>query len=117
MLGIGAVQCILERSMYAVIDVGGKQLRVSPDESVKVPLMDVEVGAEVTFDRVLALRSDSKVKVGTPVVQGAKVVASVVAHGREKKIIGGKYKRRKFYRRKWGHRQHYTEVKISKIVG
>jgi large subunit ribosomal protein L21 len=102
--------------MYAVIDVGGSQVRVSPDEHVKVPLMEAEVGSEVTFDRVLAVRSDGDFKVGTPVVEGAKVVASVVAHGREKKVVGGKYKRRKFYRRRWGHRQHYTEVKISKIV-
>jgi large subunit ribosomal protein L21 len=103
--------------MYAVIDVGGGQLRVSPDEVVRVPLLEAEVGSEITFDRVYALRSsDKKVQIGTPTVEGAKVVGSVVAHGKAKKVIVGKYKRRKFYRRKRGHRQPYTEVKISQIV-
>jgi large subunit ribosomal protein L21 len=102
--------------MYAIIDVGGKQLKVSPEECVRVPHLKADVGSQVTFDRVYAVRSNGDVKVGTPTVEGAKVVADVVAHGRAKKVIVSKYKRRKFYRRKRGHRQAYTEVKISEIV-
>jgi large subunit ribosomal protein L21 len=102
--------------MYAIIDVGGRQLRVSPEEVVRVPLMEAEVGAPVTFDRVFALRTDGGMKIGTPTVEGAKVTAEVVSHGKADKIIVFKYKRRKFYRRKRGHRQPYTEVKISDIA-
>ncbi len=101
--------------MYAIIDVGGKQLRVSPEEVVKVPLMAAEVGSSVTFDRVFALRTDGVVKIGTPTVEGAKVTGEVVSHGKADKIIVYKFKRRKFYRRKTGHRQPFTEVKISNI--
>ena len=102
--------------MYAIIDVGGIQLKVGPEEHVRVPLLKAEVGSQVTFDRVLAVRSNGDVHVGTPTVEGAKVVADVVAHGKAKKVIVAKYKRRKFYRRKRGHRQDYTEIKISEIV-
>jgi large subunit ribosomal protein L21 len=102
--------------MYAIIDVGGQQLRVSPEEVVRVPLMEAEVGAPVTFDRVFALRTDGEVKIGTPTVKGAKVTAEVLSHGKADKVIVYKYKRRKFYRRKRGHRQPFTEVKISKIA-
>ena len=101
--------------MYAIIDVGGRQLRVSPEEVVRVPLMKAEVGAPVTFDRVFALRTDGDLKLGTPTVKGAKVTGEVISHGKADKIIVYKYKRRKFYRRKKGHRQPYTEVKISDI--
>ena len=102
--------------MYAVIDVGGKQLKVSPEEHVKVPRLTAEVGSDVTFDRVYAISSDGGVQIGTPTVEGARVTASVVAHGKDKKVIVFKYKRRKYYRRKRGHRQLYTEIKISKIA-
>lgn len=102
--------------MYAVVDVGGKQVRVSPREHVKVPRLAAEVGSKVTFDRVYAVSSSGKIHIGTPTVEGAKVTASVVAHGKAKKVIVYKYKRRKYYRRKRGHRQPYTEVKISKIA-
>ena len=102
--------------MYAIIDVGGRQLRVSPEEIVRVPLLEADVGSPVTFDRVFALRTDGDVKIGTPTVKGAKVVGEVLSHGKADKVIVYKYKRRKFYRRKKGHRQPYTEVKISKIA-
>ena len=102
--------------MYAIIDVGGQQLRVSPEEVVRVPLMEAEVGSKVTFDSVFALRTDGEVKIGTPTVKGAKVTAEVLSHGKADKVIVYKYKRRKFYRRKRGHRQPFTEVKISKIA-
>jgi large subunit ribosomal protein L21 len=102
--------------MYAVVDVGGKQVKVSPREQVKIPRLKAEVGSKVTFDRVYAVSSSGKIQIGTPTVEGAKVTASVVAHGKAKKVIVYKYKRRKYYRRKRGHRQPYTEVKISKIA-
>lgn len=102
--------------MYAVIDVGGKQVKVSPEEHVKVPRLKAEVGSDVTFDRVYAVSSDGGIQIGTPTVEGAKVTANVVAHGKAKKVIVFKYKRRKYYRRKRGHRQLYTEVKISEIA-
>jgi large subunit ribosomal protein L21 len=103
--------------MYAVIDVGGRQLKVAPEETVRVPRMRAEVGATVTFDRVYALRTDGDFKVGSPSVEGAKVVGTVVGHGKAEKELIYKYKRRKYYRRKRGHRQPFTEVKISQIVG
>jgi large subunit ribosomal protein L21 len=103
--------------MYAVIDVGGRQLKVAPEETVRVPRMRAEVGSTVTFDRVYALRTDGDFKVGSPSVEGARVVGTVVAHGKAEKELIYKYKRRKYYRRKRGHRQPFTEVKISQIVG
>lgn len=102
--------------MYAIIDVGGKQIKVSPEEVVRVPLLAGEVGSPVTFDRVLALRKNGDVKIGTPTVKGARVVGEVVSHGKADKVIVYKYRRRKFYRRKKGHRQPYTEVRISEIA-
>ncbi len=103
--------------MYAVIDVGGRQLKVAPEDTVRVPRMRAEVGSTVTFDRVFALRTDDDLKVGTPSVEGAKVTATVVGHGKADKEIIFKYRKRKFYRRKRGHRQPFTEVRISQIVG
>ena len=102
--------------MYAVIDVGGKQLRVSPDDQVRVPRIEGDVGSDVTFERVYAVRVNGDFRIGTPVVDGAKVVGKVVGHGKAKKTVVYKFKRRKYYRRKRGHRQPYTEVKISEIV-
>ncbi len=102
--------------MYAIIDVGGKQIRVTPEEVVRVPLLTAEVGSPVTFDRVFALRKNGEVKIGTPLVKGAKVIAEVLSHGKADKVIVYKYRRRKFYRRKKGHRQPYTEVRISEIA-
>jgi len=103
--------------MYAVIDVGGRQLKVAPEETVRVPRMRAEVGETVTFDRVCAMRTNGDFRVGSPALEGAKVIATVVKHGKADKEIIFKYKRRKFYRRKRGHRQPFTEVKISEIVG
>jgi large subunit ribosomal protein L21 len=102
--------------MYAIIDIGGRQIRVSPKEVVRVPLLEAEVGAPVTFDRVFALRTNGEIKIGTPVVEGASVTGEVLSHGKADKVIVYKYKRRKFYRRKRGHRQPYTEVRISEIA-
>ncbi len=103
--------------MYAIIDVGGRQIKVEPDQNVRVPRLEAEVGSEVTFDRVYLVKSDGDVRIGEPLVDGAKVVGEVVAHGRGEKIVVYKYKRRKYYRRKRGHRQAYTEVRITNITG
>jgi large subunit ribosomal protein L21 len=102
--------------MYAIIETSGRQIRVSPDEHVRVGPMDAEVGSTVSFDRVFAVRTDGDILLGSPTVEGAQVKATVIGHGKSNKVTVYKYKRRKFYRRKRGHRQPYTEVKISEIV-
>ena len=100
--------------MYAVIESGGKQHRVSEGESLKLEKLDVATGAAIEFDRVLMVGGDD-IKVGTPLVDGAKVTAEVVDHGRHDKIKIVKFNRRKHYRRETGHRQWYTEVRITGI--
>jgi large subunit ribosomal protein L21 len=98
---------------YAIIRSGGKQFRVEEGQQVRVPLMNQEVGSTVELD-VLLLGGDES-KVGTPVVDGARVGATVVDHGRDAKIIVFKKKRRKQYKRTKGHRQDYTTLKIDSI--
>ena len=98
---------------YAIIRSGGKQFRVEEGQQVRVPLMDQEVGSSVELD-VLMLGGD-ETKVGSPVVDGARVAATVVDHGRDTKIIVFKKKRRKQYKRTRGHRQDYTTIKIDSI--
>ncbi len=100
--------------MYAVIRTGGKQYRVSQGETLRVEKLPGDVGASITFDQVLMVGGD-KVTVGKPLVSGAKVSAQITAQDRAKKIIVFKMRRRKNYRRKNGHRQSYTEVKITGI--
>ncbi|MEM6484075.1 MAG: 50S ribosomal protein L21 [Pseudomonadota bacterium] len=100
--------------MYAVIESGGKQHRVSEGELLKLEKLDIETGATLEFDRVLMLGGDS-VQIGTPVVDGAKVTAEVVDHGRHKKVKIVKFNRRKHHRKETGHRQWYTEVRITSI--
>lgn len=101
--------------MYAIIRTGGKQFRAEPGKTIKVPALDAEPGQKVTFDEVLVAGTDDGLKVGTPVVSGATVTGEVVKHGKEKKVIIFKWKRRKNYRLKKGHRQDYTEVRVSDI--
>ena len=103
--------------MYAVIQTGGKQYRVKSGEQLKVELLSAEVGAIVSFDRVLMLGEGEGVKVGAPFVNGAAVKATVVAQGRGEKIRIFKMRRRKHYAKTQGHRQGYTEVRIDEIVG
>lgn len=100
----------------AVVRIKDKQIRVQQDDVIKVPLLETEVGATVDFDEVLLL-NDAEIRVGTPTVEGARVRAEVLAHGREKKIIVFKFKRRKGYRNTQGHRQDFTSVKITSIEG
>lgn len=101
--------------MYAIIKTGGKQYRVSEGESVQVEKLNAEVGAEVVFDEVLTVVNDADVKIGAPVVAGAKVTAKVVEHGKADKIFVFKYKAKANYRRRQGHRQPFTTVEITKI--
>ena len=100
--------------MYAVIKTGGKQYRVAQGDRLRVEKLPGDVGASVTFDEVLMLGGD-KVSVGTPLVKGAKVTAEIVAQDRAKKVIVFKFRRRKNYRRKRGHRQPFTEIKITGV--
>ena len=104
------------REIYAIIETGGKQYRVSPGQTVDVELLDVPEGNTVELDKVLLLNDDKKVIVGTPTVSGAKVVATYKGDGRGKKIIVFKYKPKTRYSIKTGHRQNYTRLTIDKIV-
>jgi len=101
--------------MYAIIRSGDKQFRAEPGKTVRLPSVDAEVGDTVTFDEILLASDGDSITVGTPVLSGATVTAEVVAHGRGRKIIIFKWKRRKNYRRKQGHRQGYTDVRIGEI--
>ena len=101
--------------MFAIIETGGKQYRVAEGDTLFIEKLPVEAGDNVTFDKVLAVLDGDKATFGTPVVAGAKVEASVVKNGKGKKIIVFKYKPKKNYRRKQGHRQPYTKVTIGKI--
>ncbi|HUG39011.1 MAG TPA: 50S ribosomal protein L21 [Longimicrobiales bacterium] len=102
--------------MYAIIRSGGKQFRAEPGKTIKVPSLTAEVGETVTFEDVLFTQTDDGVTVGTPSVQGAKVSGEVIEHGKGKKVIVFKWKRRKNYRRKQGHRQKFTAVRIDEIT-
>ena len=102
--------------MYAMIETGGKQYKVAGGDILVVEKLDVEVDGSYTFDKVLAIGGD-EFKAGDPVVAGASVTAKVLKQGKDKKIIVFKYKPKKNYRRKQGHRQPYTKVQIEKING
>jgi large subunit ribosomal protein L21 len=104
-----------EDSMFAVIKTGGKQFRAEPGARIRVPTLAVEPGDDIVFDEVLLTSDGDEVRVGTPVVEGARVTAEVVKHGRDKKVIVFKRKRRKGYRKKQGHRQGFTEIRVSEV--
>ncbi len=101
--------------MYAVIETGGKQYKVGAGDRLKVEKLDAAEGDTVEFDKVLLLRSDDKIEAGKPYVDGRKVIARVIAHGRHRKINILKFKRRKHHMKRQGHRQYYTEVEITDI--
>ncbi|WP_040950123.1 50S ribosomal protein L21 [Gorillibacterium massiliense] len=103
--------------MYAIIETGGKQYKVQEGDVVFIEKLTAAEGETVTFDRVLAVSGDNGLTIGAPVVAGATVSAKVEKHGKDKKIIVFKYKAKKNYRRKQGHRQPYTKVVIEKIQG
>lgn len=101
--------------MYAVLETGGKQYRVQVGDEITVEKLGVEADQEVVFDKVLAVGEGSDLKIGSPYVEGASVKGTVVENGKGKKIIVFKYKPKKDYRKKRGHRQPYTTVKIDSI--
>lgn len=102
--------------MYAVVKSGGKQHRVREGDLIRVEKLDGEVGANVTFDHVLMVAGDGDARIGTPVVEGASVEAEIVQQIKAKKVLVFKKKRRKNYRRMYGHRQPYTHLRVNKIV-
>ena len=101
--------------MLAVIKTGGKQYLVSPGDKIKVEKLEAEEGKEITFDEVLLCDNDGKTQIGAPSIEGAKVTAKVLKQGKGTKLIIFKYKPKKRYKRKIGHRQTFTEVEILEI--
>jgi large subunit ribosomal protein L21 len=102
--------------MYAIIESGSHQYRVQEGDLLTIDKQPGETGAEIVFDRVLLLAGDGEPRIGTPLVEGARVVGTLVRTYRGKKIVIRKFRRRKGYRRKRGHRQTYTTVKITQVV-
>ena len=110
--------CLTEvEKIYAIVETGGKQYRVTPGQTIDVERLDVAEGDTVELDRVLLIADGDQVTVGQPTVEGAKVMATSQGEGKGKKIIVFKYKSKVRYRRKRGHRQLYTRLMIDKIVG
>lgn len=101
--------------MYAVIKTGGKQYRVVSGEKIKVEKLVGDVGTKVTLDQILMLADGDKVTIGSPIVKGASIQATVLSHGRGDKVMIFKFRRRKHYRKTQGHRQSYTEIQIGAI--
>jgi large subunit ribosomal protein L21 len=101
--------------MYAIVDIHGQQLRVEEKQIIKIPFIREEIGKSVSFDKILLMSDEKNIKIGQPLVKGAKVTGTVMEHGREKKVVIWKKKRRKGYQVKNGHRQNYTRIQIEKI--
>ena len=101
--------------MYVIVDIAGKQYKVSEGTKLKVASLDKNTGENVSFDKVLLTDNGKSVKVGTPTLKGVNINATILEHGRERKILIYKKKRRKGYQRKNGHRQGYTLIEITKI--
>lgn len=101
--------------MYAVIESGGKQHRVVEGETLKLEKLEAGTGEEISFDKVLMVGEGESVKIGAPYVEGSKVTAEVIAQGRAKKVSIIKFRRRKHHMKQMGHRQWFTEVKITSI--
>ena len=103
--------------MYAVVESGGKQHRVIEGETLKVEKLDLATGESLTIDQVLMVGEGESVKIGAPYVAGSSVTAEGVSHGRHEKVTIVKFRRRKHHRKQMGHRQWYTELKITSIAG
>ncbi len=101
--------------MYAVIKTGGKQYRVAAGEKLKIEQIPADIGQEITLDQVLSVGEGDQLKVGTPLVAGVVITATVLAHGRHDKVKIFKMRRRKHYQKRQGHRQNYTEIQIGEI--
>lgn len=101
--------------MYAIIKTGGKQYRVEEDQIIKVEKLPAEAGKTIEFDKVLSVVDDNGPKFGKPLVEGARVTGKVIEQGKDKKVVVFKYRPKKRYRKKTGHRQPYTRVLIEKI--
>ena len=101
--------------MYAVIKTGGKQYKVAAGEKIKIEQIAADVGQEITIDQVLAVGAGTELKVGTPLVAGASVLAKVIAQGKHDKVRIFKMRRRKHYQKRQGHRQTFTEIEISAV--
>jgi large subunit ribosomal protein L21 len=101
--------------MYAIIKTGGKQYRVNEGDVISVEKLDVASGEKVVFEEILVVSKDGELQIGAPVISGAKVEGTVVQQGKEKKVVVFKYKPKKDYRKKQGHRQPFTRIKIEKI--
>ena len=102
--------------MYAVVKTGGKQYRVSPGDSIEVEKLPYQVGEQIELDQVLLVANGSDAEIGRPLIDGARVKATVTRQARGRKVIIFKYRPSKRYRRKKGHRQHYTRLRIDEIV-
>ena len=102
--------------MLAVIRTGGKQYLVTPGQKIKIEKIEKKEGSEISFPEVLLLQKGKKIEIGSPLIKGAKVIGKVLGHGKGKKIIVFKYKAKKRYKVKKGHRQPYTEIEITKIL-
>ena len=102
--------------MYAIVDIAGKQMKVSKDQKVVTPKLSAEVGSSVEFDNVLLIDNDGKVTIGTPSIKKAKVTAKVLDHGKDSTVVVFKKKRRKGYRVKNGHRQEFSKIQIESIA-
>ena len=101
--------------MFAVVEIAGQQYKVSKADRIYVPLLESEVGSKVTFEKVLLLGDEKSTKIGTPVISGSVVEAKILEHVRDEKVTIFKKKRRKGYKVRRGHRQHYTEIEITKV--
>ncbi len=101
--------------MYAILESGGKQYRVTEGQTVKLEKLEADAGKMIDFDRILMIGNGEDAQFGAPVLEGVKVTAEVVKHGRHKKVQILKFKRRKHHMKRQGHRQEYTEVKITSI--
>ena len=101
--------------MYALIEFAGKQFKVEEGSSIKVPYVDGKVGSKVTFDKIIYMDDGKNKTVGTPIVAGVKIDGEIVSHGRERKVVVFKFKRRKGYQKKNTHRQEYSILKVGKV--
>ncbi len=101
--------------MYAIMETGGKQYRVQEGDVLRVEKLPLQPGEKVAISKVLAVEKDGQFQVGTPVIEGARVILKAIRQGRDRKVIVFKYKAKKNYRRKKGHRQSFTQVAVEKI--